>query len=334
MMNNIFKQFGEWVTNLKDKPFLKARLKLTIYYTLGIAVILIIVNLGVYGLFVSDIPETSTNEPSVNFAEDILDRLETIIFTVNGFVIFVVIGLSYYLAGKTLMPIEQVFKKQKKFIADATHEFRTPLTVMKTGSETLLAGEPSKEDYRKLIKDSLEEINFLSLMVDDLLFLAGNDNLRKVEFEKLHLGKLAKEQVKLMKPYAQKKAINIKENIEDKVYINGNKTYIKRLLANLIQNAIDYNKPKGQVLVSLGKNIGQAELKIIDTGIGISQEDLAHIFERFYKADQARSKRSNGAGLGLSIVKEIVELHQGKTNIASESGKGTAITTVFPLARS
>ena len=332
-MNNIFKQFAEWVTNLKDKPFLKARLKLTIYYTVGIVVILIIVNLGVYGFFVSDIPETIENKSSAIYEEEIRDRLETIIFTVNGFVILVVIGLSYYFAGKTLKPLEQVFKRQRKFIADAAHELRTPLTVMKTGAETILATSNNKYDYKKLLKDSLEEINFLSSIVDDLLFLAGNDDLKKVEFEKLDLGKLVRQQINLMETYSKKKGVSMLGNIKDEFFINGNKAYIKRLVINLLKNAIDYNNPNGKVNVFINKNKQFIELTIIDTGIGIAQKDLPNIFERFYKVDQARTKQSGGAGLGLSIVKEIVEIHAAQISIESKLNKGTTITILFPLSQ-
>jgi len=332
MMNNIFKQFAEWVTNLKDNPFLKARLKLTSYYTIGIIVILIIVNLGVYGLFVSDIPETIESESSAIYEEEILDRLETIIYTVNGLVILVAIGLSYYLAGKTLKPIEKVLKRQKKFIADAAHELRTPLTVMKTGAETILEGNNSNDDYRKLIKDSLEEINFLSSMVDDLLFLAGNDDLKKIEFEKLDFGKLVRQQINLMETYAKKKKVSILENIKDELFINGNKAYIKRLVTNLLKNAIDYNNPNGKVDVFINKNRQFIVLKITDTGIGIPEKDLPNIFDRFYKVDQARTKQSSSAGLGLSIVKEIAELHRGKISIISQLSKGTTVTILFPLS--
>ena len=331
-MSDILKQFAEWVTNSKDKPFLKARLKLTTYYTVGVVIILIIVNLGVYGLFVNDITESIENK-SFTYEEDILDRLETIIFTVNGFVTFVVIGLCYYLAGKTLKPLEEVFKRQKKFIADAAHELRTPLTVMKTGAETILESNSSKEDYQKLAKDSLEEINFLSSMVDDLLFLAGNDDVKKVEFEKLDLGKLVLQQTNLMETYAKKKKVTLLKNITDELFIMGNKIYVKRLVVNLLKNAIDYNNPNGKVNVFINKNKQFIEFKIADTGIGIAQKDLPNIFDRFYKVDQARTRQSGGAGLGLSIVKEIVEIHAAQISIESKLNKGTTVTILFPLSQ-
>jgi signal transduction histidine kinase len=343
-MKNISKRFAAWVTSFKHKPFLQARLKLTAYYTLGISVILAIFNFGVYGLFVNDIRDITgqfNNELSkhrenedieTRIIDQAEDRLETALYTVDTLAIVLAAGLSYYLAGLALRPIEESYKRQRKFVADSAHELRTPLAVMKAGVETVLSEEATKEDYKKIIDESLEELYHLSAIVDDLLFLARSDDLKKVEFTKLDLGYLAHRQIELMQPYAKTKEIDLQDDIEGEFYTEGNKAYLKRLLANLIQNAIDYNKPKGEVAVSLQKNKGQVELKIIDTGIGISNDDLKHIFDRFYKADRARTKGSSGAGLGLSIVQEIVKLHKGRITVQSELDEGTAVHIFFPIA--
>ena len=338
---NISKQFATWATNFKHNPFLKARLKLTFFYTVGVMVILVVFSLAVYGLFTRNITnnleyEGPRDEESANIEIQLIDkaqdRLQSIILTVNGLIIILVAGLSYYLAGKTLKPIEVAYARQKKFVADSAHELRTPLAVMKIGAETILIAEASKEDYKKLIKDFLEELNYLSLMVNDLLFLARSDDLKKIEFTKLDLGSLFSKQIKLMQPYAKSKDVTLRDDIQGEFYINGNKDYLKRLLANLIKNAIDYNKPKGEVIISLQKNKQQIEFKIIDTGIGMAKEDLEHIFDRFYKADQSRTKTAGGAGLGLSIVREIVKAHKGNIKVKSEIDKGTVIIISFPLS--
>lgn len=339
-MANISKQFARLVTNFKNKPFLKARFKLTIYYTIGVFIILLIFSLAVYGLFSKNISsnleyEGSNQEKNANVELQIINKaqeqLQYILFTVDGLVIILIIIFSYYLSGKTLKPIEIAYKRQKKFVADTAHELRTPLAVMKTGAEATLIGDNGKEEYKKLTQDSLEEINILSSIVDDLLFLARSDDLKKVEFSKFDLGKLTHKQIELMKPYASKKNVSLRNNIQGEFQIDGNKIYLKRLLVNLIKNAIDYNKPQGEVVVSLQKKKQQIKLKIADTGIGISKNDLEHIFDRFYKADRARVKQSSGAGLGLSIVKEIVNLHYGKINIKSKFNVGTKVIIHFPL---
>ncbi len=339
-MANISKPFARLVINFKNNPFLRARLKLTVYYTIGVFIILLVYSLAVYGLFSKNISsnleyEGSDQEENANVELQIIDKaqdqLQTILFTVDGLVIILIIIFSYYLSGKTLKPIEISYKRQKKFVADTAHELRTPLAVMKTGAEATLSGNGNKDEYKKLTQDSLEEINILSSMVDDLLFLAHSDDLKKVEFSKFDLGKLAHKQIELMNPYAGKKNVTLRDNIQGEFQIDGNKIYLKRLLVNLIKNAIDYNKPQGEVVVSLQKKKQQIELKIADTGIGISKNDLEHIFDRFYKADQARVRQSSGAGLGLSIIQEIVALHNGKIDIKSELDKGTEIIVNLPL---
>lgn len=342
-MANILKQFAAWATSFKSNSFLRARLKLTAYYTAVVLVILAVFSLAVYGLFARNIASNLEYEGSgqeenskieAKIIEKAQDQMQTILLTVDGLIIVLVAGLSYYLAGKTLEPIETAYKRQKRFVADCAHELRTPLAVMKTGVEAVLNGRDSKDEYKKLTQDSLEELNHLSVTVDDLLFLARSDDLQKVEFNKFDLANLARKQIELMRPYAQDKAVDLQEDIKGELHMDGNKVYLKRLLSNLVKNAIDYNKPKGTVKVTLQKDKQQAVLKVTDTGIGISQEDLKHIFERFYKSDKARVRKSSGAGLGLSIVQEIVALHKGKIDIKSELDKGTEIIVSLPFASS
>lgn len=327
VMNNISKQFAVSVTSFKDKQFLFARLKLTISFTLGMLIILVVFNLLVFGLFVKNLPD----HLETPHTEQVENRLENVLYIADGIILIFVALTSYYLSGFALRPIEKSYNLQRRFIADAAHELRTPLAVMKTGSESVLSGKSNKEDYKKIVSESIEEIDYLSTMVDDLLFLAQSDNLQQPKFIKFDLSTLVRKNVELMRPYAKSKEVLLKENVKSELYMYGNKDYFKRLLINLIHNAIVYNKPNGTVTVSLRKKDDKLELEMADTGIGISEEDLKHVFDRFYKADQARVKKS-GVGLGLSIVKEIVDLHQAQISIKSETGKGTAVIIFVPLS--
>ena len=338
-MGNILKQFAVWATSFKRNPFLKARLKLTAYYTVAIFILVVVFSLVIYGLFAKNITSNlqyeggGSEEKEALIEQEVihraLDKLQGVLVVVDGMIIVLIGGLGYYLAGKTLKPIEVSYARQRKFVADVAHELRTPLTVMKAGSETVLSGNSNKTEYRKIIKDSLGELNYLSTMVDDLLFLARSDAFRKIELSGLDFSKLVQKQIKLIKPYADRKNIFLKGDVEDKIFIRGNKIYLKRLVVNLLKNAIDYNKTGGKVMVSLKKNKKRVELRIVDTGIGIEEDELEHIFERFYKVDKARSRQSSGAGLGLSIVQEIVKLHQGRIDIKSKLNKGTEISILF-----
>lgn len=342
-MKNILKQFVELVTRFKNNQFLWARLRLSSYYAMIVFTIILVFSFAVYGFFMKDFKSNleykgEGQEENLNIELEIIDkaedRLQNTIKIFDGLILLLIIISSYYLSGKILKPVEQSYQRQKKFVADIAHELRTPLAIMKIGAETVLAGDSSKKEYEIMIKDFLEETNFLSSVVDDLLFLVGSNDSSKIELSNFSFDELIHKQVGLMKSYALKKKVIIHDNIKEKVKINGNKEYLKRLLVNLIKNAIDYNNPHGEVKLELQKNKQLIELKISDTGIGINKEDLNHIFDRFYKADQARARETGGAGLGLSIVQEIVLLHHGTINIESEVGRGTEILINLPLISS
>jgi signal transduction histidine kinase len=148
--------------------------------------------------------------------------------------------------------------------------------------------------------------------------------------ENIHLDNLCKETMEQLELLAMEKNIFLEQDIEP-VEITADKDKLKQLLLNLLDNGIKYNKEKGKLKISLRQKDKNAEIKISDNGIGISQEDINHIFERFYRVDKARSREMGGSGLGLSIVKWIIDLHRGTINVTSEPNKGTTFTITLPL---
>ena len=337
-MKNISRRFAGSVTKWRNNQFLKARLKLTVYYTFGVFFILLIFNLIIYSLFAANISnnleyEGSDQEENQNIELQVIQKaknqLQAVLLMTDGVIVILVVGISYYLAGRTLKPIETVFEKQKKFVTDAAHELRTPLTVLKTGVEAfLLTGSNSKE-YIKFAHDSLEEINFLSNLTNDLLFLARSENFSNEELAEINLSKIVEKQLDSMNIYAKEKDIIFVKEVRPEIFVKGKEEYARRLVANLIKNAIDYNKQGGKVIVSLEKRKKNVVLKVADTGIGISKENLSRIFDRFFKADDARSKNKSGAGIGLSIVKEIANRCGARINAKSKLGEGTEIKIIF-----
>ncbi len=261
-------------------------------------------------------------------------RLEATLLIVDGLILVLTGGLSYYVAGKTLRPVEDAYAAQKKFVADAAHELRTPLTVLRTGAETVLSEGGSKAEYEKYIRDSLEESEFLTGLVNDLLFLARGRDLGKAEQVKLDFGLIARQQTEFMTPYARMKKVRLSYVNGDNAnyFIKGNPDQLKRLLNNLIKNAIDYNRENGEVDISLSSGIKQTVLRVADTGGGIDSTEIPNIYKRFYKSDAARARAGGGSGLGLSIVREIVEAHKGKIDIKSKPEAGTEVFVSFPAA--
>ena len=342
-MKNIFRPFVEWVTNSKNNTFLKAKLKLTLFYTLSLFVIIIVFSVLVYVLFVNNIMENLEIEQEGNIffeespeyivLENAISRLKAVLIFTDIGIVLIISGLGYFLAGKTLQPIRKSLEDQKRFVSDSAHELRTPLSVMKTGIETVTTEKKQTlGEYKHLTKDLFEEVNKLIDMSDDLLFLARSD-AGKLEnrLARIDISLICSKQIEFIIPYAGIKGISIEEDIKEPCYIKGNANQIKRLIVNLLKNAIDYNRKEGKVSVSLKENKGSIILCVSDTGIGITPDNLKHVFERFYKIDKSRSIYEGGSGLGLSIVKEIVDFYKGTINITSETDKGTEVVVRFKL---
>jgi signal transduction histidine kinase len=335
-MNMHWKPFGEWVTNLKFNPFQKARIKLTAFYILMLAVILCVFSFTLYFALAQNLRgdldgEITDGSAQVRVINQTIYHLKTTIIIVDAGVLLLISALSFYLAGKTLRPIEEALFAQQQFSADASHEFRTPLSIMKSEFEVALASNHiSSEEAKVLIKSSLEEVNQMSGMVDQLLKLSRSENHKNsFEMAPVDLAEVVKTAVHKMQKLTQNKGINL--IIEDMVSskILGNPGALQELALNLLQNATDYTPAGGTVTVGIKPNAKSYNLIIQDTGIGIEAKDLPHIFERFYKADNARTLRSNSSGLGLSIVHDIVQKHKAKINIISNVNKGTTVTVIF-----
>lgn len=340
-MKNTFKQFVELDTHSNQSNYKRAVILLTIYYTIGVCVILFIFNFLVYGLFSNSIKpkdheiiENSINKSSLNDLndnniEEIQENLINILLTSDFMIVFLTIILAYILSKKTLSPLEESYKKQTRFISDAAHELRTPLSVMKAGSEVILRNKRTEQEYEKFIQESLEEVERLTSLSNDLLFLAKNNKTKDRLTSHISLDEICKKQTEIIKSYAEEKNIRINIEAENNINIKGNKDDLTRMIMNLLKNAVDYNKTDGNIFLSLKKVDDKAVLVIKDTGIGIKEEDINHVFERFYKADNSRTINSSSTGLGLSIVKEIVDEHNGLITIESKEGEGTILRVIF-----
>jgi two-component system sensor histidine kinase CiaH len=331
-----------WVTNLKSNSFLKARLKLTLFYAASLFVVIVIFSSLIYALFVNNIINSNEFEGE-NYSElsaskefqvlnNAISRLRLTLIITDAGIIIVVTALGYFLSTKTIQPIKNSLEEQKRFVSDSAHELRTPLTIIKTGIETVTTGKKqSLKEYKALSKDLLEEINKLIIMSNDLLFLSKKDSEKlEKKWTRINISLICENQIKLFQPYAAKKTVLLDSEIKGQYFLKGNTEQISQLVTNLLKNAIDYNKHGGNVSLFLEKQKNNIILKVTDTGIGIAPDDLKHIYKRFYKADESRSISDSGAGLGLSIVKEIVNLNRGIMKINSILDKGTEVIISFP----
>lgn len=228
--------------------------------------------------------------------------------------------------------LERSVLQIKQFASDASHDLKTPLTVIRGEIDIMLRKTRQPLEYIKTLASVREEAKKLERVIDNLLFLSRIDSRDyHATFEILHLDEVLLQIFEKSAPLAnEKEQAFILEKIE-RVSINGNPILLDRLLMNLLDNAIKYTLPGGRIEISLKNKGGKAELIIKDTGIGIPAYALPFIFNRFYRVDQSRTQRNEGAGLGLSIVKKIVEIHQAAVEIHSQVNKGTTACVLFPL---
>jgi signal transduction histidine kinase len=236
------------------------------------------------------------------------------------------------MAKQTMCPIENALEAQNCFTADASHELRTPLTAMKTEVEVALRDKSmTLTDAKSLLSSNLEEIAKLESLSNALLKVARSQDKARNDFEELSLPEIITGAYEKIETLAKQKSITFSSKL-DNPKIRGDSASLTELFVILFDNAVKYSPEKSKVAIALAKDKKHAIIQIKDHGIGIKASDIPHIFDRFYRADTSRSKEKiNGYGLGLSIAKNIVELHRGKISVSSVAGHGSTFTIELPL---
>lgn len=238
---------------------------------------------------------------------------------------------SYWLARWTLRPIQSSNERQKRFVADASHELRTPLTSLKMSTEVALLDKSlSKDELHEALKSNLEEAAKLDSLLNNLLRLSQleSDEIRQ-KFIKIPIQTVVTMAIEQVRPHANAKQISI-SNDTKALSVFGDNDSLVQLFVILLDNAIKYSPESSIVNVTSEQNQNDLAITVSDHGIGIEPKALKHVFDRFYRADKARSGNS-GFGLGLSIAQHIADLHDGSITLSSTVGKGTKATVHFPV---
>ena len=241
-------------------------------------------------------------------------------------------GISYWLAGINISPIKNMYEKQKQFTADASHEMRTPLSVMKLAVTALQEDEESR--YSSFANDSLQmlgnEVNSMSRLIQRLMELArGEQADEPLLWERMDLSGLCEAVNMQMELLAKNKDIELASFIEPNLYLRGDGESIKRLLVILLDNAIKYSPCNSKITLRLFKNNKHIRIEVADEGEGIKDDDKKRVFDRFYRVDKARSRSQGGFGLGLSLAQEIAKQHGAVITIKDNKPSGTIMQVTF-----
>lgn len=306
--------------------FKEARIKLTLYYLVIIMVINVFFSLIIYRGATTELrrieslqhirrptPFNIAIEPEI--VEETKRRIAYSLVSLNMFILGIAGVGSYFLAGKTLAPIKKNLDDQKDFVSNASHELRTPLTSLKTEIEVGLRDKKmTLTEAKRLLVSNLEEVNKMQRLSNYLLVLNryqsrnGNIIFTNVDLKKIALTAIGKNKVKA----------DLKRS-----FVNGNEDSLIELVKILLDNAFKYSGKNTKVEVV----VEEKTLEVKDSGVGISLEDLPKIFDRFYRGDKSRSK--DGYGLGLSIAKQIADIHGAKLTVESKPGKGSSFKVLF-----
>lgn len=246
----------------------------------------------------------------------------------------VIYAISRYFASRSIAPVREAFEKQKRFIADASHEIKTPLTVINTNADVLLANESdSIASQAKWLHHIKSETERMKTLTNDLLYLTEMDDA-KTRTRTIHvpfdMSEAVESVILTMEAVIYEKNLTLDYHIDSGLMVLGSREQIKQVTMILLDNAVKYTNRKGTITVTLNKHQSNAVLSVSNTGPGIAAAHLNKIFDRFYRTDASRSRKQGGYGLGLAIAKSITELHRGKIQVRSVPEENTTFTVTLP----
>jgi heavy metal sensor kinase len=236
--------------------------------------------------------------------------------------------------NEMIAKLEKSFHQVKRFTADASHELKTPLTILRGEVEVGLKKKRGLKEYQRILASNLEEIGRMSRIVEDLLTLSRADmGELTMEREEIELSAIAREVWKDLQMLAKEKGIQLKFMDNGFTRVEGDPLFLRQLILNITENGIKYTRAGGEVALKVKGDRDQGVVRIFvsDTGVGIPQKDLKRVFDRFFRVDTARSRETGGTGLGLSISQWIAHAHEGQIAVESKVGKGSTFTVTLPM---
>lgn len=330
--------------------FNSARIKLTLWYLLIIMVVSGSFSTVLFRLQVSELNRFAQSQRVlierrlqekgspflVVFDHELLtearQRLLHRLFFINAGIFLIAGGLGYFLAGKTLEPIQDMVENQKRFITDSSHELRTPLASLKSSLEVHLRDPKLKlTEAKQLLADNLDDVNRLQTLTDRLLQLASHQLPSSATLAVHSLTDITTRALMQVKGQLKQKKISVSTQIE-MVQLTTNDQLLTETLVILLENAIKYSPTQSTIQLTTHRTQRKMNILITDQGVGIDAKDIPHIFDRFYRSDQARSSQShNGYGLGLAIARQNAQVLNGSLSVKSQVNEGSTFTLTLPL---
>jgi signal transduction histidine kinase len=295
--------------------------------------LLVFIVIGIFEIVMSLITSRIITKPILNLTASIERMSKGDLHTrvnVTGGIEMARLGEAF---NKMSEKLEHVDETRNQFVSNASHELKTPLSTMKILIESMIYEPTMEEDIRQdFLKDINKEIDRLTAITSDLLTLVRADSGElKLRRESFRLGEAVVDVARKLEPLANDRDLAMETSIANDIIIFADKGKISQVVYNLLENAIKYTPSGGSIDLTLKRGVKSAVLTVKDTGIGIPSGDTEKVFERFYRVDKARARATGGSGLGLSIVKQIVMLHDGDVSVKSQEGQGSTFTVTLPI---
>jgi heavy metal sensor kinase len=233
----------------------------------------------------------------------------------------------------TLARLENSFIRVRRFSVDVSHELRTPLTILRGETELGLKLAKDPDEFRDLLISNLDEIKKMSAIMENLLFLSkAEEGGLYLDLQKIDLHEFLLDLIQQPIMLAQETGVEISLEGDSPVFVNADRIRLRQIFMSLLENGVKYNRNEGKVLIKVKHSVGHAQVTVYDTGVGIAQEDLPYVFDRFYRVDKDRNSESGGTGLGLSLARSFTIAHGGTIEARSEFGHGSEFIVTLPLA--
>jgi signal transduction histidine kinase len=305
--------------------------RLTAFYTAVLTIILIVYATATYLAVRREFSESAEHHPGESYDQP-LEEIGAVLVGGLPFVVALSAIGGYVLAGRALKPVEASMDKLRRFTADASHELRTPLSVVRGIGEISLNDTRTAAEYKETIGSMLEEVDRLTRLVDTLLRLSHADaGAVTLARDTLNLGELAQEVASSLAILAEERNQRLTVEADPRASVVADRLVLREAIANLIDNAIKYSPPGTPIDVRVDARGHEAVLTVSDNGPGIAREHRERVFDRFFRADEARSRESGGTGLGLAIARWAVEVNGGRISVDSRSNCGAVFSIVLPL---